>query len=263
MGQIMRSKQTIIFIACIVVALGTINIVKSRIHGQDRNKTMSDKGVAVVELFTSEGCSSCPPADVLLSKLKDENNNNVFLLAFHVDYWNYLGWKDRFSDAAYSKRQEKYSILFNCTTYTPQMVINGSTQFVGSDESAARKAINESIGEPTLISISLQSNYNSSDNSVSVNYTVQGERKNELLNVALIQKTAQSNVLKGENSGRNLSHVNVVRDFQTISLTNAGGTLKLILPSDVSADDAQIVAYTQLASNLKVTGATVAPLNLN
>ncbi len=259
----MKSKQSVIFISCIIVALGTINIVKSHSHGQDRNGTISDKGVAVVELFTSEGCSSCPPADALLSKLKNENADNVFLLAFHADYWNYLGWKDRFSDAAYSQRQQNYSDLFHCTTYTPQMVVNGSTQFVGSDETAAHKAINESLSEPAILTISLQPKYNNTDPSISISYAVQGELKNELLNVALIQKTAQSNVVKGENSGRHLLHVNVVRDFQTVALTNAVGTLKLIFPSDISADEVQIVAYTQLSSNLKVTGATAASLSSN
>jgi hypothetical protein len=115
----------------------------------------------------------------------------------------------------------------------------------------------------TPLIISIQSNYNSADHTVSANYTIQGDLKNELLNVAIIQKTAQTNVLKGENSGRHLSHVNVVRDFQSVSLTNANGTVKLVLPSDITKDDVQIVAYTQQSSNLKVTGATMASVIVN
>src|SRR5579871_2087026 len=82
--------------------------------------------VAVLELFTSQGCSSCPPADELLGKYISKENENIFPLSFHVDYWNHLGWKDIFSMAAYSERQKKYASLLNLETiYTPQLIING------------------------------------------------------------------------------------------------------------------------------------------
>src|SRR5947209_8838656 len=86
-------------------------------------------GVAVVELFTSQGCSSCPPADKLLTDLS-RDGRAIFTLAFHVDYWNRLGWADTFSDAAYSRRQEQYAKAFGLDDlYTPQMVVNGNKQF--------------------------------------------------------------------------------------------------------------------------------------
>src|SRR5262245_18067196 len=94
---------------------------------------------ALVELYTSEGCSSCPPADALLSKLVDaarRDGSRVFALAFHVDYWNRLGWRDPFSDPAFSERQSMYAKSFE-PRYTPQMVVNGVQSFVGSDERLA------------------------------------------------------------------------------------------------------------------------------
>src|ERR1700747_995744 len=89
----------------------------------------------VVELFTSEGCSSCPPADKLLINFREQHRNDgveIIPLGFHVDYWNRLGWRDRFSSAAYSQRQEDYADRMKLGgPYTPQMVADGETQFVG------------------------------------------------------------------------------------------------------------------------------------
>src|SRR5271167_1475342 len=107
---------------------------------------------AVVELFTSEGCSSCPPADAALAEMAANARKSgapVFALAFHVDYWNYLGWTDRFSDAAYTRRQSDYARAFNTDqVYTPQMIVNGVDQFVGSDRDAAKRAIDAALAKP-------------------------------------------------------------------------------------------------------------------
>ena len=95
----------------------------------------------VVELFTSEGCSSCPPADILLGELSTRKweSGEFISLAFHVDYWNRLGWKDRFSSKAYSRRQRNYALSFaENSVYTPQMVVEGKVGFVGSDPAAGR-----------------------------------------------------------------------------------------------------------------------------
>ena len=252
----MKGKQwSFLAIVSIVLFVGAVRMVANSHQRDMRFIKANPNGIAVVELFTSEGCSSCPPADELLSKLKNEADPNVVLLAFHVDYWNYLGWKDRFSNVGYSARQQKYSKVLNCDVYTPQMVVNGETQFVGSDEKAARNAINESLGHAASLSITVAPKYNAIDRSISIAYDVEGKADGEVLNIALVQKAALSNVLKGENSGRKLAHVNVVRDFQTVILNNSTGTVKVTLPDEVTVGDMQVVAYTQLSSNLQVTGA--------
>ena len=104
-------------------------------------------GFAVVELFTSEGCSSCPPADELVARIQKENSDQpVYILSFHVDYWNNLGWKDPFSSAAYSKRQKEYANRLNLQSiYTPQVIVNGRTEFVGSDEGKMLNAIKSNL----------------------------------------------------------------------------------------------------------------------
>ena len=91
------------------------------------------KNVAVLELFTSQGCSSCPPADRLLGTYTSKEN--VIVLSFHVDYWNRLGWIEPFSSKAFTERQYKYASAMNTGVYTPQLVINGQSEMVGSDES--------------------------------------------------------------------------------------------------------------------------------
>src|ERR1700691_2578855 len=113
----------------------------------------SDMRIPVlVELFTSEGCSSCPPADALLEKLDGEQpiaGAQIIVLSEHVDYWNHLGWKDPFSSAAFSARQEMYAHRFSLDgPYTPEMVVNGSAECNGSDAQKAESAIRHAIQEP-------------------------------------------------------------------------------------------------------------------
>lgn len=104
-----------------------------------------ESNVAVVELFTSEGCSSCPPADKLLRTIQAESKD-VYVLSYHVDYWDRLGWKDPFSQAAFTERQRDYAQQFNLESiYTPQVVINGVKEFVGSDEQRLRSILTQKI----------------------------------------------------------------------------------------------------------------------
>ncbi|MEM6525653.1 MAG: DUF1223 domain-containing protein, partial [Bacteroidota bacterium] len=107
-------------------------IVLTSFNSLTDNPKVADHGVAVVELFTSQGCSSCPSADKNLSQLiKDKNDRKVFGLSFHVSYWNYLGWKDPYSKEAFTERQRKYAAKFaNSSIYTPQMIVNGKEEFV-------------------------------------------------------------------------------------------------------------------------------------
>ena len=105
--------------------------------------------VAVVELFTSQGCSSCPPADAVLSRVDElarEKKLSVYVLSFHVDYWNRLGWTDPYSDDEFTRRQNQYAGLFRSNrVYTPQMIVNGQTEFVGSDAKRATQAIRRAL----------------------------------------------------------------------------------------------------------------------
>ena len=110
---------------------------------------VSAQNPVVVELFTSEGCSSCPPADAVLLQLSQKNNPALILLGEHVDYWNYIGWTDHFSSKQFSERQNDYAKALHASVYTPQMVIDGRDQFVGNNTAEVQKRIAEAAETPS------------------------------------------------------------------------------------------------------------------
>ena len=160
----------------------------------------------IIELYTSQGCSSCPPADVLLSTLKD--NENVAILSFHVDYWNYLGWTDPHSIPKYSQRQRDFNTARNSTrVYTPQMVVDGQTEFVGSSKSKLGQAL--SITRQKNLPVELEVEYEGDEIGFKIKTT-----PGYWLNVAVTRDEVQDSCDKGENSGRVLKHDGVVVWFQ-------------------------------------------------
>src|SRR5262245_52105881 len=177
----------------------------------------------VVELFTSEGCSSCPPADLLLQKLVDTQplaGAQIIGLGEHVDYWDHQGWKDRFSSAALTNRQQVYGARLNSESYTPQMVVDGRAEFVGSDAAAARKALERARTVPHgVIRIDFDGNGgsppSSSSRAIAVTVTSSdlprtGSERADVI-VAVTEDHLRSDVTRGENHGRVLTHAGVVR----------------------------------------------------
>lgn len=169
------------------------------------------KSPVVVELFTSQGCSSCPPADALLIRLAQDPN--VIPLSFHVDYWNHLGWSDPFSSAAFSQRQQRYAGKLGSNVYTPQAVINGSTELVGSDETRARRVINGSGARSAGASIKLSRVGGKVVADVSVTERVAGRLQ---LVFVTYQRSVTTPVARGENGGRNLRNDFVVRRLSVV-----------------------------------------------
>jgi hypothetical protein len=221
------------------------------------NISNDNKGFAVIELFTSEGCSSCPPADALVAKIQKESRDKpVYILAYHVDYWNRLGWKDQFSNPEYSKRQNEYaSYLHLKTVYTPQIVVNGKTEFVGSEENSLRNAIKNSLQKSPTAQLSLDI-VKASQNQATVKYNTEGTDKNTALLIVLVQKNAQTKVERGENGGRTLSHVQIVRKLQKVSLNGNNGQADITLPNGFSQDKWEIIGLLQNTSTGAVTGAS-------
>ena len=213
--------------------------------------------VAVVELFTSEGCSSCPSADRLLVDLAERDNPRVLPLAFHVDYWNRLGWADPFSDAAFSQRQRAYARAFQSgRVYTPQMIVNGQREFVGSRRHEAQAAIKEALAQEATASVSLLAQ---TDGPVlSVAYAVEGAPEGAVLHLALVQRHAEQAVPRGENRGKTLRHANVVRAFETVA--PGTGTRRFTPPAGLRFDEVGVVAYVQDPATMQVFGAAEAGL---
>ena len=225
-------------------------------------KSHASNSFALVELFTSEGCSTCPPADELLARIRKEYKSNVYVLGFHVDYWNSLGWKDQFSDPSYSKRQQEYAGVFHLSSiYTPQIIVNGKSQFVGSDEHQLRKTLDEELksssGSPLVLSANV-----SAKKEVQVHYHIDSLHE-QFLHVALIQFHASTQVKKGENQGKQLQHVNLVRDFKSLIIDRgkpSRGTVVFSIPSELSTSDCGIIGYLQEKQTLQVRAAVQIPL---
>jgi len=182
----------------------------------------------------------------------------VYILAYHVDYWNRLGWKDAFSSADYSKRQNEYAgYLHLQQIYTPQIVVNGKTEFVGSEEGSLRNAIKTNLqtASPAQLSLNVSS---ARQGQASLKYSTEGTDKNTVLLVAVLQKNAQTKVERGENGGRTLSHVQIVRSLQRVPLNAKSGIVNVSLPNGYDASGWEIVGILQNTSTGAITGAAKA-----
>ncbi len=207
----------------------------------------------VLELFTSEGCSSCPPADKLLQELA-ANDSNLIPLSFHVDYWNRLGWTDPFSSNAYSKRQEEYGHHFKLDgIYTPQLIVNGQSEMVGSSKASIEKAIRNASGTTNTISVK---DLKSGDGKIKFAVSLNGNTKDLDLHAALVQRKATVKISAGENDGTTLSHINIVRDFITQKSTGSNEFI-LSTPKDYKPADYRLIIYLQHENDFKIAGASV------
>jgi hypothetical protein len=168
-----------------------------------------------------------------------------------VDYWNRLGWTDPFSQAAFSARQRQYAQFFSLDgVYTPQVVVNGTSEFIGSDEDKLSKAIETDLNGEPVSSLSIQTERNG--NTVTVMYGT--AQRGIHLNVALIQPEATTVIKRGENSGRTLHHVNIVRALQTIDAEEKR-YLTIEIPKALTDVPLQVIAYTQSKETFKILSA--------
>ena len=204
--------------------------------------------VAVVELFTSQGCSSCPAADAVLADLQRDaaaGKLDVVPLSFHVDYWNYLGWADPFSDPWYSARQRDYTDRLGVRTYTPQAVINGRTELIGSRRREVYAAVSRALDGPAP-DLAIAYERTDSERRIQLDYRITGGAAGAEARVVAVaaQPHARSSVNRGENRGRELSHVNVVRTLRTVDFSPTG-TISLQLPEELDPAEALVVLLVQ------------------
>jgi hypothetical protein len=203
------------------------------------NGRTGNDGPVVLELFTSQGCSSCPPADALLAKLASAGglgDRKVAPLSFHVDYWNDLGWADPFSSPAWTERQHAYArALHDSRVYTPELVVGGAHGMVGSDSRAVNQAI-ESADRPAV----LTSSGTWSADAVMVTATAPGDAD---VWVAVWEENTATKVLRGENSGETLGSVRVVRRLERVA--TAGQTASTTVKLDPSWHTTGAIAFAQ------------------
>jgi len=229
--------------------------------------------LVLAELFTSEGCSSCPPADRLLAEIVKSSpvpGVTIVPLSLHVDYWNSLGWADSYSTKPSTERQVAYQrALGNRNIYTPQLVVDGSAECVGSDRATVTKLIRDAAERPKAeVSISATPSSDATTCSVKVELAKRDALpRDEQLRVmiAVTEDGLTSTVRRGENTGHTLSHVAVVR-----SLVDAGAVaadpharpIEMTLKLDPAwkLENLHIVAFVQSAKDLHVYGAAIAPI---
>jgi hypothetical protein len=208
------------------------------------------RGVALVELFTSEGCSSCPPADDVLNALAADaraRGTPVYALAMHVDYWDSLGWPDPFASPQLTARQGDYARAFGRRgLYTPQMVVGGTEEFTGSDDDRAREAVARALARSTSASLGARVRAETSGE-LAVAYEARGAGAGAHVYAALVEDGLVVHVRAGENANRSLRHDGVVRSLVSSALgETARGELRLRPPAGVVAARASVVAWVDV-----------------
>lgn len=250
----MKTMKTIAFGATMLaIFFTTASFLLHRSMNDTDPVKPAKNGFAVIELFTSEGCSSCPPADRLIEQLElQDTSKQLYILAYHVDYWDHQGWKDRFSDRAYSRRQQQYGSWLKVEpVYTPQLIVNGTSEHIGSDQRSISEAIQEQLQQESARQLKLEGTLEGKQLLLKNNFN--GGTNEELL-VALIQKKAGSNVKAGENKGRQLAHVQIVRALKQVSPREREG-VKMQLPGDFDKNGWEVIGFIQNKLTGRITDA--------
>jgi hypothetical protein len=253
-------------------ALIIISLAVSFVSRTD-SKVPKSATPVLVELFTSEGCSSCPPADALLAQIDAKqpvNGAQAIILEEHVDYWDDQGWRDPFASAAATQRQQEYAKTLHADVYTPQMIVDGRTEILGSDQNAAHRAIEKAIAAPKT---SLELSW------VGATATMGGPKllrvragklssdggsaaQNAEVFLVITESHLHSDVRRGENAGRGLEHDGVVRKFTSLGKASGSGEFSYDAQSSVKLspewkrENVRIVVFVQDVRSRRIYAAT-------
>jgi hypothetical protein len=202
----------------------------------------------VVELFTSQGCSSCPPADALIRELRKQPN--VIPIAYHVDYWNYLGWRDPFSSREWTQRQMAYTRAFNLgSSYTPQIVVSGAREMIGSNEIAVRAAIEEAAQHGSIATVKV-----TLDHGNAVVETNAPRAGLELI-VVTTEDGIVTKIERGENRGLTQTNDAIARKLVRIEGIAAGKSAHRV---ETGAERGTVIAMLQDPATLRILAAATA-----
>lgn len=223
----------------------------------------------LVELFTAEGCSSCPPADNLLAQLESQQpvpGVNIIVLGEHVDYWDQSGWRDRFDSPQFTERQHGYGFRLKVNDiYTPQMIVDGTEQFVGNDAAHALSSISHAAQATKIPLVLTKPEINKHDVGINISLAAPSAALPKAdVYAALVDPTDTTNVGGGENRGRTLHHVAVVRVLKRIGKLQSleAGPLKANLntPEGTIPAKMRVVVFAQMPGPGAVVGATQIPV---
>jgi hypothetical protein len=249
--------------AAVIAALALV-VALSVLSSHAETKPPAARVPVLVELFTSEGCSSCPPADRVLATLIQQPVAGVEVVALgeHVDYWNRLGWSDPFSTAAFSERQRDYAQTLGGGLYTPQLVVDGGRALVGSDLADAERAIGRAAREPKETVAARVIELGPGQVMLDVRATArapQGRPVRAEVLLAVTEDHLASHVTAGENQGRQLSHVAVVRRLIGLGPIGPSGALEVRYPLALDArwkrENVRLVTFVQDPGTRRILGA--------
>ncbi len=219
-----------------------------------------EKTPVLLELFTSLGCSSCPPADKLLAEIDREqpiNGGRLIVLSEHVDYWNNPAWSDPFSSTTYTQRQRVYDSRFGVEVYTPQLVVDGTTALVGSSWPKAENAIKQALHAPT-IPVHVTAVRSEGKAQVDIDAGPNSIGKKAVLFLVLAHDHAESHVGGGENAGRTLSEVAVAYSLREIANIEPGSifqkSLSIALPEGSKAGGTRVIAFARRSDTTQIIG---------
>jgi hypothetical protein len=253
-----------LFLAAVAALFGIRHSSSVRAEATD---PMQPIRPVVVELFTSEGCSSCPPADALLAKLDQEQrleNAEIIALEEHVDYWNDLGWRDPFSSSQWTQRQQDYAASFRSEgVYTPQMIVDGRAEFVGSSQSKARSAIVEAsrVEKATVVLSNLQGTGSTVHLKIDVKMLPEPASSGAQIWLAATESGLHSNVQRGENAGEDLHHAAVMRSLRKIGEAHPAENAAYSSEQDINIDQSwkrenlRLVVFVQDRKSRHILGA--------
>jgi hypothetical protein len=211
----------------------------------------------VVELYTSQGCSSCPPADALISQLAHQRGQ-VIPLAFHVDYWDHLGWRDPFSSKLWTQRQMMYVRSFHLNSaYTPQMVVNGSRQFIGSNASAMNAAVEEASRVKPVGNVAVD--VARRDSKINTTIRVEAPQNSDIV-LIVFENNVPTRIERGENEGRSATDDAIVRRIVRVGTGSLTKTLSV--DADPSWKQLGVVVFVQDRATLAITAATARPVGM-
>lgn len=224
---------------------------------------VNNDSFVVLELFTSLSCSSCPDADKhigLVQEMANKKGLAVFPIAFHVDYWNHLGWIDKFSSELYSERQQQYSRVFKkYNIYTPQIVVNGMYEFIGTNLSVCEKQIYNILKEEPDQNIKIEATFTHVNDSIKIHYSLD-QVNTGIVNIALVEVSTEVEIKSGENMGKKINCYNVVRYFTQISCREKSGKVVIKCPEDLDRGNLSILVYQQNKIDMRIRGAVRAKM---
>ncbi|QCW99637.1 DUF1223 domain-containing protein [Aggregatimonas sangjinii] len=205
-------------------------------NSSDLNKSTYEP-IVVLELFTSQGCSSCPAADRLLEEVKERYPEQVFTLSYHVDYWNYIGWQDPFSSSEHAKKQRIYNekLKYN-GNYTPEVVVNGKWHFTGSNRVKMNEAIAYYKKERVANDVAI-SKVESKNDVVVFHYKLNGNLEDKILRAILVLDERTTEIKRGENRDRTIKNTNIVVAENQVTLQADAGKGRITVPKEVRTTD--------------------------